>query len=78
MAIGDNAFRAVNQGGLGVSAIDNATDVNGFTWGLNWYINRIVRLGVTAEYNAFTGGGGQDTVAEHNELGFITRLQIKY
>ena len=78
MAIGDNAFRPVNQGGLGVSAIDNATDVTGLSWGLNWYINRIVRLGLTVEYNAFTGGGGQDTVVENNELGFITRLQIKY
>ena len=78
MAIGANAFRPVNQGGLGVSAIDYATDVNGFSWGLNWYINRIVRLGLTVEYNAFTGGGGQNFVAENNELGFITRLQIKY
>ena len=78
IAVGDNAFRPVNQGGLGVSAIDNATDVNGFSWGLNWYINRIVRLGLTVEYNAFTGGGGRDTVVENDELGFITRLQIKY
>ena len=30
------------------------------------------------EYQAFTGGGGQDTVAENNELGFITRLQLNY
>jgi len=78
MAIGANAFRPVSQGGMGVSAINNATDVNGISWALNWYINRIVRLGVTVEYNAFTGGGGQDTVAENNELGFLTRLQIKY
>jgi len=78
IAIGDNAFRPVNQGGLGVSAINNATDVTGLSWGLNWYINRIVRLGLTVEYNAFTGGGGKDTVVENDELGFITRLQIKY
>jgi phosphate-selective porin OprO/OprP len=78
IAVGDNAFRPVSQGGLGVSAINNATDVNGFSWGLNWYLNRIIRLGLTVEYNAFTGGGGKDTVVENNELGFITRLQLKY
>ena len=71
-------FRPVNQGGLGISAIDNATAVNGFSAALNWYINRIVRLGLTVEYQAFTGGGGKNFVAENNELGFITRLQIMY
>ena len=78
MAIGANAFRPINQGGLGISAIDNATDVSGFSWALNWYINRIIRLGCTVEYNTFTGGGGQNTVVENSELGFLTRLQIKY
>ena len=78
ISVGANAFRPVNQGGLGVSAIDNATDVNGFSWALNWYINRIMKLGVTVEYNAFTGGGGANTVVENNELGFLTRLQLKY
>jgi hypothetical protein len=37
-----------------------------------------IRLGVTVEYQAFTGGGGRDTVAENSELGFITRLQLNY
>jgi hypothetical protein len=45
---------------------------------LNWYPNRIIRLGVTVEYNAFTGGGAPNTVVENNELGFITRLQLLY
>jgi phosphate-selective porin OprO/OprP len=78
LAAGANMFRPVNQGGLGISAIDNATAVNGFSAALNWYINRIVRLGLTVEYQAFTGGGGKNFVAENNELGFITRLQIMY
>jgi len=78
IAIGANAFRPLTAGGMGVSAVDNATAANGFSLGLNWYPNRIIRLGVTVEYQAFTGGGGQDTVAENNELGFITRLQLNY
>lgn len=78
LAAGANMFRPVNQGGLGISAIDNATAVNGFSAALNWYINRIVRLGLTIEYQAFTGGGGRNTVVENNELGFITRLQLNY
>lgn len=77
-ANGANMFRPVNQGGLGISAINNATGVNGFSAALNWYINRLVRLGLTVEYQAFTGGGGRDTVVENAELGFITRLQLMY
>jgi phosphate-selective porin OprO/OprP len=78
IAIGANMFRPLTQGGLGASAVDNATAANGFSLGLNWYPNRLIRLGLTVEYQAFTGGGGQDTVAENNELGFITRLQLMY
>ncbi len=78
IAMGSNMFRPVNQGGLGISSIDNATAVNGFSGALNWYINRIVKLGVTVEYQAFTGGGGQNFVVENAELGFITRLQLMY
>ncbi|NBT90162.1 MAG: hypothetical protein EBT50_04920 [Verrucomicrobia bacterium] len=78
IAIGANAFRPLTQGGLGISATENATAANGLSWGLNWYINRLIRLGLTVEYQAFTGGGGQDVVAENSELGFITRLQLKY
>jgi hypothetical protein len=52
--------------------------VNGFSGALNWYINRIMKLGFTVEYQAFTGGGGQNFVVENAELGFITRLQLMY
>jgi phosphate-selective porin OprO/OprP len=78
IAMGANMFRPVDQGGLGISAIDNATAVNGFSGALNWYINRIMKLGFTVEYQAFTGGGGQNFVVENAELGFITRLQLMY
>jgi hypothetical protein len=37
-----------------------------------------MKLGLTVEYQAFTGGGGRDTVVENAELGFITRLQLMY
>ena len=76
--IGANAFRPVNQGGLGVPGFSNARAVNGFSGAVNWYINRLVRLGLTVEYQNFTGGGAPDTVVENNELGFITRLQLMY
>ena len=78
MALGANMFRPVAQGGLGASATENATAVNGVSWAINWYLNRIIRLGLTVEYNAFTGGGAPGTVVENNELGFLTRLQLMY
>ena len=78
MALGANMFRPVAQGGLGASATENATAVNGVSWAVNWYLNRIIRLGLTVEYNAFTGGGAPGTVVENNELGFLTRLQLMY
>ena len=78
IALGDNMFRPVSQGGLGASATENATGINGVSWALNWYINRIIRLGLTVEYNAFTGGGAPGTVVENNELGILTRLQLMY
>jgi phosphate-selective porin OprO/OprP len=78
IALGDTMFSPVNQGGMGASRTDNATGVNGFSGALNWYINRLIRLGVTIEYNAFTGGGGLGTVVENNEFGFLTRIQILY
>ena len=78
LAAGANMFRPVNQGGLGISQTTSATGVNGASMALNWYPNRIIRLGLTIEYNAFTGGGAPGTVVENNELGFITRLQLLY
>lgn len=78
IALGDTMFSPVNQGGMGASRTDNATGVNGFSAALNWYINRLIRLGVTVEYNAFTGGGGVGTVVENNEFGFLTRIQLLY
>ena len=78
LAAGANMFRPIEQGGLGISPTESATGVNGASLGLNWYPNRIIRIGLTVEYNAFTGGGAQGTVVENNELGFITRLQLLY
>lgn len=78
LAAGANMFRPIDQGGLGISQTESATGVNGASLGLNWYPNRIIRIGVTVEYNAFTGGGAKGTVVENNELGFITRLQLLY
>ena len=78
LAIGDNMFRPTTQGGIGAASDSNASGVNGFSWGLNWYLNRIMRLGVTVEYNTFTGGGAPDSISENSELGFLTRLQLKY
>lgn len=78
IALGTNMFRPVSAGGLGASATSNATAVNGVSWALNWYLNRIVRLGLTVEYNAFTGGGAPGTVVENNELGILGRIQLMY
>ena len=78
LAAGANMFRPINEGGLGISQTENATGVNGASLGINWYPNRIIRIGLTVEYQAYTGGGAQGTVVENNELGFITRLQLLY
>ena len=78
LAAGANMFRPINEGGLGISQTQNATGVNGASLGINWYPNRIIRIGLTVEYQAYTGGGAQGTVVENNELGFITRLQLLY
>ncbi|NCY22297.1 hypothetical protein EBX31_10130, partial [bacterium] len=78
LAAGANMFRPVSDGGMGISQTTNATGVNGANIALNWYPNRIIRIGVTVEYNAFTGGGAPNTVVENNELGFITRMQLFY
>ena len=78
LAAGGNMFRPINEGGLGISQTQNATGVNGASLGINWYPNRIIRIGLTVEYQAYTGGGAQGTVVENNELGFITRLQLLY
>ena len=78
LAAGANMFRPVNQGGLGISQTESATGVNGASLGLNWYPNRIIRIGLTVEYQGYTGGGARGTVVENNELGFITRLQLLY
>ena len=76
--IGANMFRPVSEGGVGADPYANASGVEGFSWALNWYLNRLIKLGVTVEYNAFSGGGKPGTVSENNELGFLTRLQLKY
>ncbi|NDH86223.1 hypothetical protein EBY67_04120, partial [bacterium] len=78
LAAGANMFRPIDQGGLGISQTENATGVNGASLGINWYPNRIIRIGLTVEYQGYTGGGVQGTVVENNELGFITRLQLLY
>jgi phosphate-selective porin OprO/OprP len=78
LAAGANMFRPINEGGLGISQTQNATGINGASLGINWYPNRIIRIGLTVEYQAYTGGGAQGTVVENNELGFITRLQLLY
>jgi phosphate-selective porin len=78
IALGDTMFKPVNEGGMGSSQVTNATGVNGFSAALNWYINRIIRLGCTMEYNTFTGGGGAGTVVENDEFGFLTRIQLFY
>jgi hypothetical protein len=66
------------RSGLGISETQNATGVSGASLGLNWYPNRIIRIGLTLEYQGYTGGGAKGTVVENNELGFITRLQLLY
>ena len=55
----------------------SATEAEGWTVGLNWYLNRWIKLAVNYDQTSFDGGaaGGADRDTEDT---ILTRLQLSY
>lgn len=55
----------------------SANEASGFTVGLNWYLNRWIKIAVNFDRTSFDGGaaGGADRDTEET---FLTRLQLSY
>ena len=60
----------------------SATEAQGFTVGLNWYLNRWVKVMVNYDRTSFDGGaagGTPGSIADREtEDSVFTRLQLSY
>lgn len=57
---------------------NSARSAGSFGVGLNWYLNRFVRLGVDFTETNFSGGDGTLNVVRHGENVLLTRLQLAF
>jgi phosphate-selective porin OprO and OprP len=56
-----------------------ASDAKSWAAGLNWYLNRNIRLNASYSYTRFTGGNGPGaTVTAQPEKVFFTRVQLAF
>ena len=55
----------------------SASRADGFTLGVNWYLNRNVKASLNFEHTAFTGGA-TGSVTRENENAILTRVQLRY
>ena len=61
----------------------SASEAHAWAVGLNWYLNRDIRVNASFSRTTFTGGGGTGTsvpaaVTQHSEDVFFTRLQLAF
>jgi phosphate-selective porin OprO/OprP len=61
----------------------SASEAHAWAVGLNWYLNRVVRVNASFSRTTFTGGGGAGTtvpaaVTQHGEDVFFTRIQLSF
>lgn len=80
--LADELFTPGALGGGGLSETTNATRAFAYGLGLNWYLNRNLRILANAEKTEFEGGGlpnaaNNNGVAD-DELYFFTRLQFSF
>lgn len=71
------AFPVFSNPGVSASA------AQAWSLGLNWYLNRNVRVNASYSHTTFTGGGGTGTsapasVTQHPEDVFFTRIQLGF
>jgi phosphate-selective porin OprO/OprP len=61
----------------------SASSAKAWAVGLNWYLNRNIRVNASYSRTTFTGGGGAGTsvpaaVTQHPEEVFFTRVQLAF
>lgn len=60
----------------------SASSASGWSAGINWYLNRNLRLNASYSYTTFTGGGGGTVapaiVTRQPEQAFFTRVQLSF
>jgi phosphate-selective porin OprO/OprP len=61
----------------------SASEAHAWAVGLNWYLNRIIRVNASFSRTTFTGGGGAGVtvpaaVTQHPENVFFTRIQLSF
>jgi phosphate-selective porin OprO/OprP len=61
----------------------SASEAHAWAVGLNWYLNRVIRVNASFSRTTYTGGGGLGTsvpaaVTQHPEEVFFTRVQLSF
>ena len=80
--LADELFDSAVAGGGALSRTTNATSAFAYGAGLNWYLNRNVRLLFNVERTEFEGGGKPNATSTNgvadDELYFFTRFQLSF
>lgn len=76
IAFDDVLFRPASSGGAGLSAAANATGATAYGIGLNWYLNRNLRLLLNYEHTDFDNAGTGVLAASENA--FLGRVQVSF
>lgn len=76
--LADELFDPAAQGGGALSRTGNATGAFAYGLGLNWYLNRNLRLLANVEKTEFDGGGAGTGGVADDELYFFTRFQLSF